>query len=186
MRRMPIRLPTSALAFALLSFLFAAIGAQAATVEYASATLDDKQQLQLEDSNGIRSAAPLAPVALETIGNQVGFDQPLIAPDRRTLGWLAEYDNCCTSYSIPLQLILYRDGRIVRKLRGNGLPIWQWRFVHGAKQVVFVQRPTHGSFPDHYELRDVASGRLQAEYDQYDDQDRQKMPRWAADLHGFE
>jgi len=56
--------------------------------------------------------------------DEVGFDQVALSADRRIVGWIALYPNCCTSYAIPLKLVLPRtDGRPT--VIGNGLPIWQ-------------------------------------------------------------
>jgi hypothetical protein len=38
--------------------------------------------------------------------DQVGIDRVGISPDHRTAGWLALFPNCCTSYPIPLKLVL--------------------------------------------------------------------------------
>jgi hypothetical protein len=109
---------------------------------------------------------------------QSAFDEPRIAPDGATVGWLAMYPGCCQSYPLPLALVLYRDGHALRSMTGAGMPIWHWRFVHGGRDVAFVQRPSHGAAPDHYELRDIASGRLRAQFDQVEDA-HTPLPRWA-------
>lgn len=95
---------------------------------------------------------------------QVGFDQVAIAQDGRSVGWLALYPNCCTSYPIPLKLVIYSSGRLWA-FTGRGLPVWRWRFKAGARQVAFEQETVHGGLGIHYEWRDVATGRLIAEYD---------------------
>jgi hypothetical protein len=112
---------------------------------------------------------------------QSGFEQAQIAPDGGTVGWLALYPGCCQSYPLPLALVLYRNGRVSRSITGAGMPIWHWRFVHGGRDVAFVQRPSHGAAPDHYELRDVASGRLRARFDE-DEDAHAPLPHWARGL----
>jgi len=109
---------------------------------------------------------------------QSAFDQPRVAADGVTVGWLALYPGCCQSYPLPLALVLYRDGRTLRPMTGAGMPIWHWRFVHGGRDVAFVQGPAHGGEPDHYELRDVTSGRLRAQFDKEEDA-HTPLPRWA-------
>ena len=42
--------------------------------------------------------------------NQEGIEDVKVAPDKRTLGWAQTFDNCCTSYSIPMVLAIYRSG----------------------------------------------------------------------------
>ena len=44
--------------------------------------------------------------------NQVAFEKPAISPDGRAVGWLALYPNCCTSYPIPLKLMIYAGGKL--------------------------------------------------------------------------
>jgi hypothetical protein len=58
----------------------------------------------------------------EFIGKQVGFDAIQVAADQRAVGWVALFPNCCTSYPIPLALVVYSNG-IKRTYTGNGLPI---------------------------------------------------------------
>src|ERR671921_399500 len=42
---------------------------------------------------------------------QVAFEQITVSADRRMVGWVALHRNCCTSYPIPLELVLLRaDG----------------------------------------------------------------------------
>jgi hypothetical protein len=40
-----------------------------------------------------------------------GFDSIQISGDRRHVGWLEEWPNCCTSYPIPRKLVIYSNGR---------------------------------------------------------------------------
>jgi len=41
---------------------------------------------------------------------QQGAEELQISDNHKTLGWLVEYPNCCTSYPIPMTVVLYRDG----------------------------------------------------------------------------
>ena len=43
----------------------------------------------------------------ETVFNAVGFSGVALAKDQQTLGWTVNVENCCTSYSIPLSLVLF-------------------------------------------------------------------------------
>lgn len=117
---------------------------------------------------------------------QVGFAKPQVSPDGGAVGWLAEYANCCTSYPIPLKLMIQTNG-IVRTYSGRGLPVWRWAFLAGGTQFAFEQETTHGGLGIHYELRDVASGRLLAEYEPEVGPDNrtlptQTVPRWVTEL----
>jgi hypothetical protein len=148
---------------------------------YAAAVVQPDGRLRLTTTQGATRWAPRETHA--EAESQAAFEQARIAPDRATVGWLALYPSCCQSYPIPLELALFRDGKVMRSLTGAGMPIWHWRFVDGGRAVAFVQRPTHGAAPDHYELRDVTSGRLLAYFD-HDGADTAPLPAWARGLGG--
>jgi len=96
---------------------------------------------------------------------QVDYSSPAIAPDGRTVGWLAYYPNSCTSYPIPRELVVYRNGTVIRRFGSDGTPVWKWRFVNRSAAVEFHQDTVHGNFGPRYERRAIASGRLLAEYE---------------------
>jgi hypothetical protein len=113
---------------------------------------------------------------------QVAFEKAEISPDGRAVGWLALYPNCCTSYPIPLKLVVYAGDK-QRSFTGSGLPIWRWCFHAGGKQVAFEQETVHGGMGVHYELRDIATGQLVAKYDpDTDAETTTKPPRWVAEV----
>ena len=99
---------------------------------------------------------------------------------------MAQYPNCCTSYPIPLALVVYSNG-IKRSYTGNGLPVWKWRFVGPGSQVAFRQEIVHGGLGVNFELRDVLSGDLVAEFSPTVGPDGQplpgqRVPEWVAML----
>jgi hypothetical protein len=98
-------------------------------------------------------------VAVAKEKGQVGSSLLKVAEDKKTVGWTAEYVNCCTSYNIPLLLVIYRDGRVRQRL-GDGLMIYDWRFWDGSRKVAFCSGTVHGEWPGHCELHDAKSGRL--------------------------
>jgi hypothetical protein len=69
--------------------------------------------------------------AKETIFNAVGFSQVQLAADRQTLGWAIQVENCCTSYSLALSVVLFRSGRILRSI-STGHMVWSWMFLQGG------------------------------------------------------
>ena len=151
-----------------------------ATAEhYRAAEVQADGRLRLTTTRGATRWAPGDTSALPE--PQSAFDEARISADGATVGWLALYPGCCQSYPLPLALVLYRDGRELRSLTGAGMPIWHWHFVHGGREVAYLQRPSHGAAPDHYELRDVASGRLRAQFD-HEDGERAPLPAWARGL----
>lgn len=135
----------------------------AAPTVYRSAELDAAGALVLTTTDGRRETPPLDRERGEELERQSGFDQPRIAPDGKTVGWLSLYPNCCTSYDIPREVVLYRDRRALLRLRGNGQAIFRWNFADGGRAVAFCQGPPHFSAYRHYELRRVADGALLAE-----------------------
>ena len=119
--------------------------------------------------------------------DQTAFQDPALSPDGTAAGAQAMYANCCTSYDIPLALVVYSNGRIHR-FSGNALPIWKWRF-EGEDGVAYSQTTVHGGCSDHYELRDIGSERLLDSTDVWQDAPNcpppggpPRMPGWAKRL----
>jgi hypothetical protein len=112
--------------------------------------------------------------------DQVAFDQVAISADHRSVGWVALYSNCCTSYPIPLKLIVLTDGTTLT-LAGNGLPLWRWSFSADGKRIAFRQAPIHGEEHSHFELRDLRTGRLVDSFDA-DSANLRDAPAWVRAL----
>ena len=49
--------------------------------------------------------------------DQVRAESVKVAEGRQAAGWLVDYENCCTSYPIPLTLVVYRSGRIIQRIQ---------------------------------------------------------------------
>lgn len=139
---------------------FAAPLAGQAPETYDTAMVDASGHLHIVTTDRRQIQPPKDP-------DQVGFDKAAISPDRLAVGWLALFPNCCTSYPIPLKLVVYVSGR-VHTFVGTGLPVWKWRFDSTSKQVAFYQETVHGGMGGHYEVRDIATGRLVAQYEPHD------------------
>lgn len=153
----------------ILAIAFVASTSAGAQTTYRRAVIDTPAQLRLITSGG-QAILPMKD------SGQVGFDSPSISADHRSVGWLALYPNCCTTYAIPLKLVV-RTGTNDRVFEGSGLPIWRWAFVDNSKAVAFRQAPIHGDVPAHYELRDLATGKLVASFEKAVDSSR-SAPRW--------
>jgi hypothetical protein len=97
-----------------------------------------------------------------TVYNQEGIAKVKLALDKRTIGWEESFDNCCTSYSIPLVLAIYRSGRTILHIQ-QGQMLWYWTFRDGGKQVAAVWGTTHGPSVGDYQLYDVETGRMVSE-----------------------
>ncbi len=112
------------------------------------------------------------------VKDQVDCTAPKIAEDKRTAGWLIDSDNCCTSYPIPLMLVIYRNGKIIQRFE-PGQSIWDWQFVKGGSQIAFWIGPTHGASTPHFELHNVRGGQLIAEWDGHVSE---AHPEWVSGL----
>ena len=112
--------------------------------------------------------------------NQEGITDVKVAPDKRTIGWAETFDNCCTSYSIPIALAIYRSGDTILHIQ-QGQALWYWTFRDGGKHVAAVWGPTHGPEVGDYQLYDGKTGHLVSEV--FGDPSTQSLsadaPEWA-------
>ena len=120
--------------------VLALVAAQTAEPEkFTAASVDKNGALAIDRHDG-------PTIAVYKRGEQTRFDKPRLSPDRTAVGAQAMYPNCCTSYDIPLRLVVYENGR-EHWFKGVGLPIFWWRFEDS-------------SCGTNYELRDVRSEQL--------------------------
>ena len=110
--------------------------------------------------------------------DQVTCSLPKVADDKRTAGWLVDVPNCCTSYPISLELLLYQPGKPVQRL-GDGMLIADWHFLDGGKRVAFSTNTVHGDLAPYYELREVDTGKLLSHWKGHLNA---KSPKWAHEL----
>lgn len=119
----------------------------------------------------------------ETTFNAIGFSEVQLADDRRTLGWAVQVENCCTSYSIPFRVVVFRSGRVLHSI-DSGQMVWKWMFLHKGNQLAAVWGPTHGPEVGDYRLYDVKAGKLVSQV--YGDDESQALkadaPEWAKRL----
>jgi hypothetical protein len=135
------------------------------------AYVDDKGRVHIVAGNGDDIKPPQEE-------GQVGSDSVSVADDKETVGWLAKFPNCCTSYPVALTLVIWRSGKIMHRL-GDGMLIAKWHFVAGGKQAAFYTNTVHGDFAPHYELRDLQTGRQVAKWD---GPLTEQAPSWAQEL----
>ena len=122
---------------------------------------------------GHRIAAP------RTEEDQEGFVDAKVSPDGQTVGWLAETGNCCTSYPLPTVLVLYRDGKVVRRVP-MAPPIFEWAFGPRPGEVVTRQQYPHG--PEYFTFTRirVRDGKVLAEYRcNQEDPRPDPRPKWS-------
>ena len=119
---------------------------------YASADVDANGGLRITTSSGLV-------VVVRKQGEQSSFRRVTLSPDRSAVAAQAEYPSCCTSYGLPLELVVYSQGT-VHRFKGIGLPIFRWHFADGGDRIAYGQEPVHFGCEIHYELRDIESERL--------------------------
>jgi len=110
--------------------------------------------------------------------DQVRAESVKVAEGRQAAGWLVDYENCCTSYPIPLTLVVYRSGRIIQRIQ-PGLMIFDWRFVEGAKQIALSSGTVHGMTFRSLSLYDVRTGR---QLRRWEGSWKETPPPWARGL----
>jgi hypothetical protein len=151
---------------------------------YESADIDADGNLRIRTSDQRTIIVPKggSPKAGESSGKQTAFGTPVLSDDRGAVGAPAMFGNCCTSYDIPLQLVIHSGGRTHRF--DGGLAIFDWHFADGGRRVVFSQQTAHFACMVHWELRDIASERLLATADipeacaQIPDPPKVAVPKW--------
>lgn len=116
----------------------------------------------------------------EVVFNEVGFSDVKLAEDKQTIGWTIDVENCCTSYPLPSEFVVFRDGHILHTFDKIRM-VWSWMFVRGGERVAIVSGFSHGPEVGQYQLYDVKTGKLLAEF--WGDEKLQALkpdaPQWA-------
>ena len=137
--------------------------------------------------NGIEIVKTLPPLEAstekETVFNDVGFSDVQLAEDRQTLGWTVDVENCCTSYPIPLRVVILRRGKVLHSF-AQGQMVWSWMFSRNGERLAVVFGPTHGAEVGDYRLYDVQTGKLISEAfgDEVTQSLKPDAPDWALRL----
>src|SRR5712691_3108995 len=141
------------------------------------------------DANGhlaITSSSGRA-IVVRKEGEQTSFSTPITSSARTAVAAQALFPNCCTSYDIPLQLVVFARGK-VHRFKGEGWPIFTWGFADGGTRIAYGQEPVHFACATHYELRVIDSERLIDSIDvpqpcgQIQEPKAVKIPQWVSDL----
>lgn len=138
-------------------------------------------------SDGTEIVQNLPPLKSSTdkkiVFNAVGFSGVELAQDQQTLGWTINVQNCCTSYSIPLSVVVFQHKQVLHTF-DSGQMVWSWMFLEGGKRVAVVFGLTHGPEVGDYRLYDVKTGKLVSEV--WGDAETQSLktdaPDWAKRL----
>ncbi len=113
-------------------------------------------------SDGSEVVQTLPPLKPKDIFNAVGFSGVKLAEDRQTLGWEINIEGCCTSYSIPITVVVFRHRHVLHTFspgEGGQPMVWNWKFVRGGKRVEIGFGPIHGETGD-VRLYDVKTGKV--------------------------
>lgn len=145
--------------YILLGLVATAFAAEACRAQpgYRRADIDRTGRLHVTTSSGREIVVPKD-------SDQVAFDQIAVSADHRAVGWLALHPDCCTSYPVPLALVVLRDGKR-RTFTGDGLPVWRWAFSPDGRRVAFRSAPVHGDAGVRFELREIQTGRLVSSFE---------------------
>lgn len=147
---------------------------------YQSAALDAQGNVAIVLTSGMT-------VTIRKEGEQTAFSLPVLSASKTAVGSQAMFPNCCTSYDIPLQLVVYSAGQ-VHRFAGIKLPIFEWALADDGKRVAYGQEPVHFGCETHYELRDIESERLVDAVNvpqpcgENPKPTPVKMPQWVVDL----
>jgi len=109
-----------------------------------------------------------------SIVRQSVFETIRLAPDHRTIGWLADYMMCAQSYPCPLELVMFRAGAPLRKIPPSYGIFWGWMFTDHGRRVITHSGFPHGDNTGAYALFDTATGRRLATF-----APPQPVPAWA-------
>jgi hypothetical protein len=113
--------------------------------------------------------------APKTEEEQRGYAQPQVSGDGRLVGWVALETACCTSYPLPITLVLLREDRSLVRFE-EGLPIWAWKFEKGGT-IAFRQRTTHGTSTITYKLIRIRDRKLIGQYECFSEDASSESPR---------
>ena len=94
---------------------------------------------------------------------QVEIESPRVSSDGKRVGWLADMPFCCTSYPVPMFLVIFKGGAVERVIE-QGQCIFDWAFVRDGTAVSYYQGTLHGSDYKGFTLRDVRTNAVLATY----------------------
>lgn len=113
---------------------------------------DDGTSLHFETTDG-------KSIAVDPLRDQVGFNQVRLSEDRKRLGWVALFPNCCTSYPVPLKLAVSSENGSVVVFPASQA-IFKWHFAKGSKAVVYRQEALHGPAVATYSMGSLKDGKI--------------------------
>ena len=143
--------------------------------EYRSVSLDRNRQLHIVLESGKEILAP-------KVRGQLSFGDPVISPDRQTVGWLVMVPDPAVTYykgaEFAGSLVIYRGGRVLHVFTSEQI-FWGWQFRDEGKRVAYSVGPSHGGAVECV-LRDVDTGRV---VERWQVREGVEAPVWARELH---
>jgi hypothetical protein len=103
-------------------------------------------------------------IALPQFRYQVEIEATRVSDDGKRVGWLVDLPNCCTSYPVPILLVIFKD-RVVEKVTEVGQCIFDWAFVRHGTAVSYYQSTLHGTDYRGFTLRDIRTDAVLATYE---------------------
>jgi hypothetical protein len=113
--------------------------------------------------------------APKTEAEQEGYAQPQVSRDGKVAGWVALNASCCTSYPLPITLVLLRADRSMVRI-DEVLPIWAWKFEQDGTAVAYRQRTTHGTSTITYKLIRIRDRKLIGQYECFSEDASSESP----------
>jgi hypothetical protein len=111
---------------------------------------------------------------------QTGISDALMASDGRSAGWLVDYHVDGVSDGVAETLVIWRDGKVIRRFRTEQA-FYSWAFHSKGAQVAFHTGPLHGEHASYCELHDVKTGRRLAVWN--GNLESANKPTWVAGLY---
>jgi hypothetical protein len=131
-------------------------GAAFAAARIARVYVDEAERVHVVEESGREVLPP-------KLDGQISASDAKLAEDAQTSGWLVNFENCCTSYPIPLALVIFRDSRIRREIK-PGLMIYDWDFREHGRQAALCDGTVHGNPVAHCALYETLSGKKVGEW----------------------
>ena len=156
---------------------FISVSANAQSPFASLALIESGAKLEIRDRSGSTWPAPKQ-------DDQVGFQSPKISPGGRYAGWLALSPNCCTSYPIPLALLVLDSRGQLHEFTGQQ-STFGWCFERGGTAVAYKRALLHGATPEVFELRRIRDGALLRTFTvpvevSTGEASMPKLPKWAS------
>ena len=133
------------------------------SLRISDASIDTDGRVHLVLANGTRVVVPPEK-------DQTGCRALATTDDGHAAGWLVEFQTPGVSYSVPFTLVVYRPGAPTRRF-GSGMPLYDWHFTSGDKEVEFTWGPLHGPgvLSPRHELWDIETGKKLKEWTEPED-----------------